>query len=136
MERTARCACGALVVAVWGEPSGGVVACHCLDCQRRTGSAFGVGAYFPREHVVVSGLAKEFVRATESGNDFCTYFCPVCGTSTHWYSTRNPDLIGVAAGAFADPSFPPPVRSVWERSMHGWVEVSCAQQHFARGRGS
>ncbi|MGE0257330.1 MAG: hypothetical protein AB7H71_06995 [Alphaproteobacteria bacterium] len=33
----------------------------------------------------------------------------------------RPDLIGVAAGAFADPSFPPPTRSFWEATRHGWI---------------
>ena len=86
-----------------GEPSGGVVACHCLDCQRRSGSVFGVGAYFPRENVSVAGTIREFIRPTEAGNEFCTYFCPSCGTSTHWYTTRSPGLVGgTAAWQLAD----------------------------------
>jgi hypothetical protein len=51
MTRTAHCSCGALRVEVAGEPDA-VVACHCGQCQRRTGSVFGVGAFgdsgFPR----------------------------------------------------------------------------------------
>jgi len=47
---------------------------------------------------------------------------------------KNPGLIGVVVGAFADPDFPPPVRSVWEQSKHQWVEVSAAAQHFPKGR--
>jgi len=115
-----------------GEPAG-VVACHCLACQRRTGSVLGVGAYFPRENVELRGETREFVRPTDAGNLFVTHFCPVCGTSMHWHSDRNQGMVGVAVGAFGDPSFPAPVRSVWEQTRHGWVEVPC-ELHFEKGR--
>jgi hypothetical protein len=37
-------------------------------------------------------------------------------------------------GAFVDASFPPPVRSVWERSKHHWMTIDVASQHFDKGR--
>jgi hypothetical protein len=133
MERIAQCSCSSIKLIATGEPSA-VVACHCLECQRRTGSVFGVGAYFPSEQVVVTGASREFVRTTETGNQFFNHFCPTCGTSTHWYTTSKPEMIGIAVGAFAEPSFFAPVRSVWEQSKHSWVEVSAAKQHFPKGR--
>jgi len=133
MERTAQCACGSVRVVASGEP-GSVVACHCIDCQRRTGSVFGVGAYYAQENVSVTGATREFVRPTDAGHQFFTYFCPACGTSVYWRSGKNPGLVGIAVGAFADPSFPPPIRSVWERSMHEWARVGPAAAHFPKGR--
>ena len=132
MKRTARCSCGALRAVADGEPQS-VVACHCVDCQRRSGAPFGVGAYYPSAQVVVSGDAREFSRPTDAGHAFTTHFCPTCGTSLYWHSGKNPGLVGVAVGAFADPSFPPPVRSVWERSMHPWVQLP-VERHFPKGR--
>ena len=41
--RVAACHCGQLHLAVEGEPFA-VSICHCLACQRRTGSAFGMQA--------------------------------------------------------------------------------------------
>lgn len=52
----------------------------------------------------------------------------------YWSSGRNPGAIGVAVGAFADPDFPVPVRSVWEQTKHAWVDVDVAQHHFPQGR--
>ena len=57
MARTAYCSCGALRLDVSGEPDA-VVACHCGECQRRTGSVFDVGAYYKKEHVHVIGFAE------------------------------------------------------------------------------
>ena len=45
MTRTAHCSCGALRVEVSADPDA-VGVCHCGECQRRTGSVFGVGAFF------------------------------------------------------------------------------------------
>ncbi len=133
VNRAAQCACGALRVVVAAEPLS-VVACHCVDCQRRTGSVFGVGAYFAMGQVTVAGASKTFVRPTDAGHQFTTHFCAACGTSVYWQSGKNPGLIGVAVGAFADPSFPAPVRSVWERSIHPWATIGVAEQHFPEGR--
>ena len=132
MKRTAHCVCGALTVAVDGDPQS-VVACHCTECQRRTGSVFGVGAYFDVSQVTVHGAATEFTRGTDAGNRFVTRFCPICGTSLVWTSDKHPGRIGIAVGAFADPSFPAPERSVWERSMHPWARIP-TEHHFAKGR--
>jgi hypothetical protein len=74
----------------------------------------GVGAYYSRSKVSVSGESKTFARPTDSGKGLTNYFCPTCGTTVYWIAGIAPDLIGVAVGGFADPAFPPPNRSVWE----------------------
>ena len=130
MQRTAQCSCGSVKIVADGEP-GTVVVCHCLECQRRTGSVLGVGAYFLEERLTVSGDTRQFTRMADSGQPFVTHFCPTCGTSMYWRAAKLPGLVGVAVGAFADRSFPSPVRSVWERSRHAWIEVTAAQHHFA-----
>lgn len=43
MVRTATCCCGQTSIEVSGEPVFHCV-CHCDNCKRRTGSAFGVSA--------------------------------------------------------------------------------------------
>ena len=52
MTRTARCCCEACELVVEGEPVLNAI-CHCDNCKRRTGSAFGWSAYFPDAQVVV-----------------------------------------------------------------------------------
>ena len=132
----ARCSCGAVSLSLPG-PSKLVVACHCLDCQRRTGAPFGVGAFYPAEAVTLSGTPKEFVRAAASGGKVRSYFCPDCGSTVYWKADNLPALIGVAVGAIADPKFPGPARSVFEQSRHDWVELNgAAVEHFQRSSAS
>src|SRR5262245_53931947 len=133
MAARAQCSCGALSVAIDGDAAA-VVACHCVACQRRTGSVFGVGAYYAREQLAISGASTAYNRPTDAGHTFTSYFCPTCGTSVYWHSGKNPGMIGVAVGAIADPHFPAPVRSVWEEGKHEWVEIGAAEAYFPQGR--
>ena len=97
--------------------------CHCLDCQKRSGSAFAVQARFPAEQVEVAGEAKSWTAVGDSGGSATFHFCPTCG-GTVWYSGGGfADLIAIPVGTFADPHFPPPRLSVWEERKHEWVEI-------------
>ena len=133
MSKTAYCNCGALRAEIDGAPDA-VVACHCIDCQKRTGSVLGVGAYYHKDRIRIAGGSKEFVRDTASGRKFRQNFCPVCGTTVFWTVDIKPDAVGIAVGCFADPNFPAPQRSVWEQSRHAWLELPPGIQHYPRGR--
>ena len=124
----ARCICGAVTLSL-PEPSRLVVACHCIDCQRRTGAPFSVGGFYPADAVAIAGMPKEFTRDSDSGGKVHSYFCPNCGSTVYWRASNLPSMIGVAVGALADPKFPPPVRSVFEQSKHDWVQIDGAE-HF------
>lgn len=131
MKKVARCCCGRLRVEADGDPIV-IVACHCGQCQRRTGSVVGVGAYYPSERIHLSGQSKVFARRADSGRKFDTHFCPDCGTSLYWEAEEVPDLIGVAVGAFVDPQFPAPMMSVWEESKHPWLSFTHSLDHKPR----
>lgn len=119
----AACSCGQLSVTAEGEPVR-VSVCHCLACQRRTGSAFGVQARFAREAVALHGDARTYTRVADSGNSVTFHFCPSCGSTVWWELEALPGFVGVAVGAFADPAFPGPTVSIYEARRHTWVEVS------------
>ncbi|UZF93694.1 GFA family protein [Bosea sp. NBC_00550] len=121
--REARCSCGQLRVTCEGEPA--IVAlCHCRECQRRTGSTYGVAAFFPRKAVVVSGAYVDYERPADSGSRVLHHFCPACGSTVLWEPSRRPELMAVAVGAFADPAFPAPQKVVFEQHRHPWAAVA------------
>ncbi len=116
--REAACACGGFRLTLEGDPSL-VSACCCTRCQRRTGSFFGVTAYFAPEQLVKrEGPASTFQR-TAGGT--VMHFCPTCGTSLLWMSDEWDDVIGVAGGAFADPMLPGPHRMTHTGTGHTFV---------------
>jgi hypothetical protein len=128
-EREAMCSCGQLRLTALGDAVR-VSICHCLACQQRTGSSFGYQARFPLAQVEVSGESREFVRLADEGGTARTFhFCPQCGTTVYYLNSDEPELIAVAVGAFAEPGFPPPDFSVWERRKHAWVVPPPGAEH-------
>lgn len=125
--REASCSCGQLRAVVEGDPVR-VSVCHCLACQRRTGSAFSAQARFARSAVTITGESREFERISDDGEWRRFNFCPHCG-ATVYYST-DLELIAIPLGAFADPEFPAPTVSVWEARKHVWVNSPPGAERF------
>jgi hypothetical protein len=121
-SRTASCSCGQLRIKVRGAPIE-VGVCHCLACQRQTGSVFAALAAFAAPYEVI-GTATEYVRVGDQGARFTFRFCPVCGTTLfHTEEGREQASVGVAVGAFADPDFPAPKVAVYDCRRHPWVQL-------------
>jgi hypothetical protein len=123
MAREAACSCGQLRVTTEGEPVR-ISVCHCLACQRRTGSAFGVQARWEADRVEIEGRYSEYVRISDEGERRRFYFCPDCGATVFYKSESAPDTIAVPVGAFADPEFPAPRVAVYGDRRHGWLTLA------------
>ena len=124
--RRAACNCGELEIACEGEPVR-VSMCHCLECQRRTGSAFSNQAWFSQQQITsISGNPTQFTRRSDAGRSVTFRFCPKCGSTVCWEAEAFHGHVAVAVGSFADPSFPAPAFSGWEARRHHWLEPLCA----------
>ena len=125
--RTAACRCGQLCATVIGDPVR-VSVCHCLNCKKRSGSAFAVQARWPKVQATIEGQSKTFVKVADSGNRATFHFCPDCGSDVYYeidgkFDDKFNDLIAIPVGAFDDPWFARPAYSVWESRKHDWVEI-------------
>ena len=128
-EREASCSCGQLRAFVTGEPIR-VSICHCLACQRRTGSSYGYQSRFPAEAVRISGRFTEFIRHSDEEGELRSFnFCPECGATVFYTGGDSTDVI-IPVGAFADPDFPAPTVSVWEERRHSWVVPPPEAEHI------
>lgn len=127
--RQASCRCGQLRATTSGEPVR-VSVCHCLDCKKRSGSAFAVQARWPAERVTIEGQSKSWSKLTDSGNRISFHFCPDCGSDVHYaIEGKFAGLVAIPLGAFEDPYFVRPSFSVWEKRKHDWVDVSGDVEH-------
>ena len=125
---TASCRCGQLRATANGEPVR-VSVCHCLNCKKRSGSAFAVQARWPSEQVRIEGQSKSYKQVADSGNWGTFHFCPDCGSDVY-YRNGGPtvdaqfaDLVAIPLGAFDDPFFAEPNFSVFENRKHNWLEI-------------
>ena len=129
--RTSTCNCGQLSLTYEGPDPERISLCQCYECQRRTGSVLSVQARMPRKHVTIEGRSTTWAFPVEGGEPVAfrscdsggaTYhFCPECGSTVYWDIPVAPDVVGVAVGAFTDPTFPPPMISGFEAYGHPWT---------------
>lgn len=126
----ASCTCGQLTLSTDVEPRR-VSVCHCLNCQRRSGSAFAVQARFASADVAIQGVSMEYPLAGDEGGIARFHFCPECGATVYYRVDALPDEVAVPVGAFADPGFPPPTVSNYGERMHRWLRLDEAieQRH-------
>jgi len=118
----ARCPCGAVSATCDGEPAW-VSVCHCLDCQRRSGSAFAAQVRFHEAKVRIEGPTRTYRRTNDSGKVATFDFCPECGTTIAYRLEDMEGLVAIPLGTFADPAFPPPAYSNFEVRKLPWVEI-------------
>jgi hypothetical protein len=119
--RTATCCCGACAITVRDEPRVHGI-CHCDNCRRRTGSAFGWSAYFDDDQVLdkVDDFA-EYRIASANAQTRC--FCRACGTTLFWKAAAFAGMTGVASGCFVDVPLPEPALTVTDSKRCRWVSL-------------
>jgi len=134
------CVCGAIRFTSMSDPQR-VTVCHCLWCQRRTGSAFGTEVVFFKQDIVQSGTvtAAHYRHFSDvSGRWLDMYFCATCGTNLGFELEAVPDIRTLPAGIFdqADWIDPAriPTRQVFARSRRNWGDVmqgvDVYEEHF------
>lgn len=124
------CSCGQLSLSANAEPMR-VSLCHCLACQRRTGSAFGYQARFAREAIAIRGNSTQYVRTGDSGGTVTFSFCPHCSATVFFEVASAPDIIAVPVGTFAPPPCMAPELSIFTRQKHAWVTLPDATESLA-----
>ncbi len=132
MTRTAEggCACGAVRYRLESAPMF-VHCCHCLDCQRQTGSAFVLNALIEADRVSLSsGRVESSAMPTESGSPHHIFRCPSCGTAL-WseYGGRS-QVRFVRVGTLDEPSALTPDVHIYTRSKLPWVTLPDAVPRF------
>ena len=121
MTRKAHCCCGACSIEVEGEPVLNSV-CHCGNCKRRTGSAFGWSAYFADEQVDVQAGQLRPLR-NQGPKPQRRWFCATCGTTLLWKAGRWPAQTGIAGGCFTETPLPAPAITVSNGGRCAWLDL-------------
>ena len=123
--KTAACTCGGMKVTVSAPPRF-VHTCACLDCQRHSGSAFTYSAFFDESATQIDGETRIYRTSSQAGRWTEAHFCPTCGVTVVTRLEALPNIVCVAAGCFADPSFAAPGRLYWSSRRHHWLDLPAA----------
>jgi hypothetical protein len=115
-----RCLCGATHYRVTEEPLT-VYACHCTDCQKRSGSAFGLSMWVRRSAVeLTKGEAARQNSFGADGGPRQGRICAQCGTRLWSEPPKHPNLSVVRPGTLDDTSWLKPVAHIWTKSAQPW----------------
>jgi len=124
------CQCGYVRYSLDGEVFR-LNVCHCRDCQRQSGSAFGMSLVIePKTLSLTSGELHTFELTADSGRVKTCAFCPKCGVRIY---NRTSALCSVKAGTLDDTRWLVPDAHYWTRSRQAWTAlpagIPCYETH-------
>ena len=121
-NRDGGCACGAVRYRLTAEPLF-VHCCHCLNCQRQTGSAFVINALIEASNVELVSGEPQAIAVARSGNQKQKIWrCPGCQIAVY-SDYGNPKILFVRAGTLDDPASVRPDVHIFTRSKLPWVTL-------------
>ncbi len=129
------CQCGAVRYRIRGEPLA-LGVCHCTECQRQSGSAFGMSLVVRKEDFeLASGELRDFTRTSDSGRPVRCAFCPTCGTRIFHEPRYLEGVLNVKPGTLDDTSGLAPTLQIWTSRKQGWVVLREDVQRFEKQPG-
>jgi hypothetical protein len=121
-EREGGCACGALRYRMTAEPMF-VHCCHCLNCQRQTGSAFAINLLIEAARVeVLHGTPQPVDAPRDDGTVQRIFRCADCQVAV-FSEYSSPGVWFVRGGTLDEPRSVAPDVHIFTRSKVGWVTL-------------
>src|SRR5438094_6622439 len=122
VEREGGCACGEVRYRLTSEPLF-THCCHCLNCQRQTGSAFVINLLIEADRVELLGRELQAVDVPrDDGSSQRIYRCPSCQVAVYSEYGR-PEVRFVRAGTLDEPRDVTPDVHIFTKSRVGWVTL-------------
>lgn len=122
VAREGGCACGAVRYRLVSEPLI-THCCHCLSCQRQTGSAFVINLLIEADRVeLLAGEPKPVDVPRDDGSTQRIFRCPTCQVALYSRYT-SPAVLFVRVGTLDDPSTVAPDVHIFTRSKVPWVSL-------------
>ena len=127
---TGGCQCGAVRYAITSAPVA-FYWCHCTECQRASGAAFGEPLRVRRADVHLTGTLQGWSRQTAFGTASESAFCPTCATRL-WHTRPNAEFCHLRAGTLDDTSWLVPAAHIWTRSKQAGVHIDASALTYLR----
>lgn len=116
------CQCGSIRYRISAEPLT-LYACHCLDCQKQSSSAFGLSLWVARDDFeLLKGDLSFWSTIADDGSTKNCAFCANCG-SRIYHAFEADEPFSVKAGSLDNTSWLEPVAHIWTKRAHGWLAL-------------
>ncbi|MEM1364710.1 MAG: GFA family protein [Pseudomonadota bacterium] len=114
------CQCGAVRIALHKAPLT-LYACHCLDCQKQSSSAFGMSMRAHRDALHIEGELATRKRDVGKSNEVYGHFCPTCGCRIFHSRPGNTETANIKAGILDDTSHLQVAGHLWISRKQPWI---------------
>jgi hypothetical protein len=122
VPREGGCACGAVRYRLSSDPLF-THCCHCLNCQRQTGSAFVINLLIEADRVeLLSGAPQPVDVPRDDGSTQRIYRCSTCQVAVYSDYGR-PEVLFVRGGTLDQPSGVTPDVHIFTKSKLGWITL-------------
>jgi hypothetical protein len=122
INREGGCACGLVRYRLGDEPLF-THCCHCLNCQRQTGSAFVINLMIEADRVaILTGDPQPVDAPRDDGSMQRIYRCPRCQVAV-FSEYGSPDVWFVRGGTLDEPSSVSPDVHIFTKSKQPWLEL-------------
>ena len=124
------CHCGAIRYELSAQPFDADY-CHCRDCQRTTGAPVAAWIDFTKEQIhwlhnePYEYKSSEYIRRG---------FCPVCGSTMSYRSTRYPDYFTLSITSLDEPDSVRPNYHIHTASQVSWLSIEDDCERYREGR--
>ncbi|KAF8247899.1 hypothetical protein K440DRAFT_627795 [Wilcoxina mikolae CBS 423.85] len=95
--------------------------CHCKNCRKWTGSAFGITTKVPRSSLSVTGKTVEHVSDNGSGTKLFREFCGTCGSGILEYGENAGENTYITYGTLEKPMELPPKGEFYCKYRQEWM---------------
>lgn len=131
---TGGCLCGAIRYEV-DAPVERLIACHCTDCQRTSGTGASINAPLASSAFrLVKGRTRVFSHTADSGNTLHRHFCGDCGSPIYSQRDNAPQALVLKAGTLDRHEGLKLVMNIWTRSRRPWTPMDASLEHYDQGR--
>lgn len=117
------CACGAVRYRLRPGFRMKPYACHCTDCQKRTGSAFSEHMLVMRSDIDVVGDLDEGQVTQPSGAVVTLVGCPLCRSRLFGENSTRPGVATLRVGSLDNARAFPPAAHFWIKSKQPWIAL-------------
>ena len=97
--------------------------CHCLDCQKSTGSGKATILLVPDSSLEIDGNLKFFTVQGSGGSHISRGFCENCGSPLISFVEENADIKFIKVGSINDSSWVNADSNFWSSTSNKWSPV-------------
>ncbi|MBB4856742.1 hypothetical protein HNO88_000039 [Novosphingobium chloroacetimidivorans] len=129
MTYTGQCSCGAVMIAIEGEPVT-TRQCWCRQCQKIAAGGATNNAIFPLEAITIEGERAQSRYVAASGATLTHEFCLACGTHVLAHSSARPLLRTIRLGLLDEGHGLAPAAAIWTSEAPAWAVVDPALEQW------